>query len=293
MPIKINLLAEQLDEVEARRKDPVKRTIWGAGTVVGLFVLFLILGQTSFWKKRSNLNNLDKELEALQPRIDASSNQWNEVINIEGKINNLDRYITNRFQWTLPLNALQFSTLPKIKVTSFEARQYFTNSIAKVDTGSFPIAQKAVNEKWFASDNPIAEIKKEFERKLEERINNDPLLKTNRSFLTMKEVKTPIFSKMTGQYVSSFNVTKPAYTIRFIEFTIRGRDLTESGSQFKAFRDKIFNNSYFKETVEESDNLSITENSISKEVDYSNPEEPPSYRFTLFCKYPLDYKFNK
>ena len=52
MPIRINLLAEQLAEEDARRRDPVKRTAWVAGVVVALMGIWSLYLQGRIWLMR-------------------------------------------------------------------------------------------------------------------------------------------------------------------------------------------------------------------------------------------------
>ena len=62
MPIRINLLAEQLEAEEARRRDPIKRALWMGGS----FFVTLVLFSASLQYRLSSARN---ELATVQAKL--------------------------------------------------------------------------------------------------------------------------------------------------------------------------------------------------------------------------------
>ena len=86
MPIKINLLAEEQAAEDLRRRDPLKRSIYAAVTVVSIFIIWslAIWGQLSglsgqiesLIKQKSDLEKPSKETEANKKKVaEAKLNQ--------------------------------------------------------------------------------------------------------------------------------------------------------------------------------------------------------------------------
>jgi CubicO group peptidase (beta-lactamase class C family) len=67
MSIRINLLAEQQEAEEARRRDPVKRGLWVGVSVIALTVLFSISLQFRLNSARATLAFDHTRLESLEP----------------------------------------------------------------------------------------------------------------------------------------------------------------------------------------------------------------------------------
>jgi hypothetical protein len=107
MPIRINLLAEAQAAEEARRRDPVKRTMWVAGVLI---VIMLGWGGIEL-SKAMMANSVYQAEEAIWKGLVA---QYGEVktnnmraLDLEKKIDALTDLSTNRFLWGSTLNSLQ------------------------------------------------------------------------------------------------------------------------------------------------------------------------------------------
>lgn len=118
MPIRINLLAEQQAAEEARRRDPVKRAIWGAAIVVGAFLFWAGKVQVGLMRARSALRAFEQQWSQVEPKFLQVSNQISEVNSLQKNLDNLLSYSTNRFLWTEPLNALQHATDNQVRLVS-------------------------------------------------------------------------------------------------------------------------------------------------------------------------------
>jgi hypothetical protein len=107
MPIKINLLAEDQIAEDLRRRDPVKRAIY-----VGSFLVALALVWSSSIQLQVVINN--SELNQIQARIQARTNEWQAVVDNQKKISDaqarlaaLQQFSKSRFLVGNFLNALQ------------------------------------------------------------------------------------------------------------------------------------------------------------------------------------------
>jgi hypothetical protein len=107
MPIRLNLLAEAQAAEELRRRDPVKRTLWVAGAVGALLVLWCFVLYGRLMVAGQGYKALQREWSALEKANMQSVAKRRTTIAIENKIAALERLNTNRFLWGNAFNALQ------------------------------------------------------------------------------------------------------------------------------------------------------------------------------------------
>jgi hypothetical protein len=131
--IRINLLAEEQAAEEMRRRDPVKRAIYVAGAVVMVMIFWVLSLQAKLVQSNRTVQAAESEWKKLEPEDKLIKTNLNLTGEIERKLVNLQRLSTNRFLWTAPLNALQFSLVPKLRVTEVVGKQNYTTTPAKVD----------------------------------------------------------------------------------------------------------------------------------------------------------------
>ncbi len=125
MPIRINLLAEQLATEDLRKRDPVKRAYWIAGVLVGAVLLWTGLLQVQLSRADNELNAQNAKWKALEPKFKQVFKEFNQTAAIETRLDALDRLSTNRFLWGNPLNALQLTVVDGIEVMKLTGRQSF------------------------------------------------------------------------------------------------------------------------------------------------------------------------
>src|SRR5688572_8401835 len=123
MPIRLNLLAEQQEAEEARRRDPVKRTLWIAGSLVGLFLLWGIYLFVIGLMASSRLRKQELTLAGLQTDFTQATNTLNRLNTFEDRIFALNKYASNRFLWGNSLNALQYAAVEDVQVLTIGAQQ--------------------------------------------------------------------------------------------------------------------------------------------------------------------------
>jgi hypothetical protein len=107
MPIRINLLAEAQAAEEARRRDPVKRAIWVAGTLI---LIMLLWGGYEFSKAmvaNSELQTQQATWNGIAATFGMVRTNEARLKDFDRKLNSLTQLSTNRFLWGNCLNALQ------------------------------------------------------------------------------------------------------------------------------------------------------------------------------------------
>jgi hypothetical protein len=125
MPIRINLLAEAQAAEELRRRDPVKRAMWA-----GFVIVALVLGWSSILQARIITDN--SRLGNLMGKLNSRTNQYTQILadkqrllDVEIKLNALNRFATNRFLQANILDALQRATVTGIHVIKLQTVQTF------------------------------------------------------------------------------------------------------------------------------------------------------------------------
>ena len=125
MPIRINLLAEQLAAEETRKRDPVKRAYWISGAVVGAVLVWTGLLQVRLTRASNELAAQNARWKALEPQFKKVDGDFRRTTAIETRLDALDRMSTNRFLWGNALNALQLTVVDGIEVMKLTGRQSF------------------------------------------------------------------------------------------------------------------------------------------------------------------------
>ena len=125
MPIKINLLAEAQIADDLRRRDPVKRAI-----ITGSFLVVLAL----VWSSSVQLKVVIKksELNQMQARIQARTNEWQAVVDSQKKISDmraklesLQKLSSARFLQGNLLNGLQQLNFDGVQLASLSVNQSY------------------------------------------------------------------------------------------------------------------------------------------------------------------------
>jgi len=144
MPIRLNLLAEAHAQEEQRRKDPVKRVVWG-----GVLAVLLMLVWSSSLQVRAMIAK--GELIRLEAQLNSQTNFYSQVMANQRKLSEtrhklaaLHRLATSRFLQAPVLNALQRTTVNGVQLTRVRTEQVYvlteatkavTNSPGKITPG--------------------------------------------------------------------------------------------------------------------------------------------------------------
>lgn len=138
MPIRINLLAEELHAAEMRRRDPVKRAVFVAvvivGSVIGWYVW--LLAQKGLQSAAVSRNKA--ALAALEEEAAAAREKLSGVTELETRIKQLNNLATNRVLWGAFMNSMQQVVLPEVPVTQLRVSQGYILE-APPSTGRVPM----------------------------------------------------------------------------------------------------------------------------------------------------------
>ncbi len=195
MPIRINLLAEQQEADELRRRDPVKRATWVGGFLVGVLAVWGGYLQVRLMAATREVNRYESEWKKLEPAYKKVSANMEAATELERKWAALQALATNRFLWANPLNALQFVmvTVDEVQIMALKTSQTYTitdpvkpstNAVGVVSRGKPGTSREKVSFNLEGRDTS-KEAKDPSKRstdgvfKLQEAINNYPYFKTN------------------------------------------------------------------------------------------------------------------
>lgn len=135
MPIHINLLAEAQAAEELRRRDPIKRLIFG-----GLLLVALMLAWWSWLQVRVMAANT--ELSQVQAQIVAHTNAYavvqisqKRIAETQARLEALKKLTQDRFLQGNLLNALQLATVPGVRLTKIRVDQNYISTEGNASPG--------------------------------------------------------------------------------------------------------------------------------------------------------------
>ena len=128
MPIRINLLAEALAEEDLRRRDPVKRAIFG-----GVFLVLLsLVWFSSIWLTyvvyKQRLNQIDTEIQLRGGDYNQVQTNSTRIADLQKRMDDLDKLAAARFLQGNLLNALQQTYVPNVQLTHMRVEQNYTGT---------------------------------------------------------------------------------------------------------------------------------------------------------------------
>jgi hypothetical protein len=126
MPIRLNLLAEAQAAEELRRRDPIKRALWGGGLALAMMLVWSSSLQVKAMLARSDLNRIGGQISSRTNAYEAVLKNQRKTQEIQAKILALDRLSAHRFLNGSLLNALQSSTVEDVHLVRLKAEQAYT-----------------------------------------------------------------------------------------------------------------------------------------------------------------------
>jgi len=208
MPIRINLIAEQQAAEDLRRRDPVKRTLWAAGFLVGLLVLWSAYLQFKLMGVGREMNRVETEWKKLEPDYNKVTTNLNRIADAERKWTSLQSLASNRFLWAAPLNALQYTLVDDVQIIRLKADQVYTitegvkpstNAAGGVSRGKPARSREKIVLTLEANDYSASNQIPRFQ----ETINSYPYFKTNlqKVEMTLRSAKQTDGSKLGKPFV--------------------------------------------------------------------------------------------
>lgn len=290
MPIRINLLAEQQAADEVRRKDPVKRVIWGAVIVVALFIAWIGVLQVQMAASRSEVEAYEGRLKRIEETSKQVRLDRGLATDFERRAAALDSYSSNRFLWANALDALQATTTDNLRITEFNATQrYNTNDSSKFFSTNLTVAFTSSRPAWkfWASSSPDGDVLVALTNQLKA-LNSRPPFSTNKIRLVLK---LSILSTNTAAKVvtarAEYTMAPAAIETTIIE--VKGRDYgNPPGSLIDSFTRNLTNLPYFRERLHQSEGqaLRFTDRPAQARPDSADLANPNALfvPFTIECR---------
>ena len=127
MPIRINLLAEAQAAEEMRRKDPVKRALFAAVTLVALVLFWSSTLQVKIISSKGELGGLESRWKSIENNYQTAVDTRRYSIEAEEKLAALQQLATNRFLWGNALNAFQqtLKNMDDVRVVRLKTEQVY------------------------------------------------------------------------------------------------------------------------------------------------------------------------
>jgi type IV pilus assembly protein PilM len=114
--ITINLLAEEQEAVEVRRRDPVRRATWASAGAIALMLLWAAFLGFKLWSTNAELNGAEAQKQALEKSSTESISRARQARELDRTLTALHQLGASRFLWAPALNALQYTTVPNIQL---------------------------------------------------------------------------------------------------------------------------------------------------------------------------------
>jgi hypothetical protein len=290
MPIRINLLAEQIAAEDARRRDPVKRAIYVSSALVGLMLLWGAWLYLDIRAARQNLATYETRLQTVEEKAKQTKGDKTLDLEISRRVASLKRYEEVRFYWANVLNGLQQVTVDNIRFMEVSSEQkYVANPEVKAKTNLvFGVSRPPSMWKFWAkappSTNALVIV-----TNLVIVMTNRPPFSTNKVPLVIKinEVAT---NDTTFEATAKLELITPPTSVEEITMVIDGRDYTPSpGSQVEELRQAIMRNPFFKRTLSamEGGGVVLKSRMFNRDTDPMDPVNPNAtfIRFQLECNF--------
>ncbi len=206
MPIRINLLAEQQAEEEARRRDPAKR----AALVAVLLAVMMGLWAGSLYLKVSaatkELNDIETALKQLEKQAGVTRTNLADIGRVDRKMDALITLATNRFLWAPQLDVLQRAISPNIQLTRVKADHRYTATAAeKSSDPKKPGKRASVAEqvKLTIEGRDFGRLEDEHFILFKQKLVSDPVfltIQTNENNVSFKNFSPPIIEGGTNYF---------------------------------------------------------------------------------------------
>ena len=261
MPIKINLLAELQAADELRRKDPMKRAVFGGVALLVLMIGWIAMTQMQVWAARHELNTNLTRLKNVEESSKQAKNRQVLSLDAESRLKALDRYTANRFFWGTFLDALQHVAVDNIRLIEVRAEQkYNVSESLKLFTTNLFVKFTPAPPAWkfWASGAAAAPISTLVSNTFPSFTNTGPFLTNSFPYsVKVTETATNVMSSEVTTMVE-FNLAPRAIEKTTIE--IRGRDYGSTpGAALDEFAKRLTSSPYFKSLLSSPQGFRFTE----------------------------------
>ncbi len=140
MPIRINLLADALAEEDLRRRDPVKRAIYGGAFVVALSLVWFSSTWLEFMVESQTLNRIEGTIQVHTNDFEHVRSNLKKIAEVQTRMDALDRLSCARFLQGNLMNAVQQIYVPNVQLNRLRIDQTYSASPAVASrTNSFGV----------------------------------------------------------------------------------------------------------------------------------------------------------
>jgi hypothetical protein len=129
MPIRLNLLREYHAAEEARRKDPVKRSILGGVVLVVCLLVWSLILQFQAMRSNAEFSGVQGRWQSIESAYKTVVEHRQQLLETQAKLASLQQLTTNRFLWGSTLNDLQHvlaKTEGSVTITRIRGDQTFS-----------------------------------------------------------------------------------------------------------------------------------------------------------------------
>lgn len=287
MPIKINLLADQIAAEELRRKDPVKRAILVSVLLVVLVLFYSLMLQLKVAVARAEMGTYENRLNAVEEtskQVKADRLLSNEI---ERKIEALDRYSSNRFLWGSTLDALQRTLVPNIRISEIQADQKYTGvESKKFYTTNVTVTVESPGRHFGFWKTPVSDavVMTAISNQLKQVVKKFPFT-TNQIEYTTKIAMAATNAART-EFTAKVEFTLPMVARENISLQILGRDYAPGPGALDDFTRKIAALPFFRERLRDGEGggINTLERPPQPRVDPGDSGDTrPFVPFTIEC----------
>jgi len=291
MPIRINLLAEEQSAEEMRRRDPIKRAMFGGCALVILMLLWIASTQMSVSAARRELADYDARLK----KVDDSSRQvkGNQAASDDAgmRLKALDRYGRSRFFWGTFLDAVQHAAVESVRVMEIKSDQkYNGGDVNKFFTTNITVAYNPPAPFWqfWANRNNQQPVPLLVSNVLAT-LTNKPPFTTNVLAYSIKITENATNAAL-KQVLTTAEFSSVPWAMERVTVEIRGRDYgTPAGASIDDFARRINSSPYFKEILEPGQGFRFTERPPQSRPDPQDPVNPNA----MFVPFTIELVLNE
>jgi len=125
MPIRLNLLAEAQAAEDLRRRDPIKRIIFGALLAVALMLVWWSWLQLRVMVAHSNLSQIEGQIQSHTNAYQVVLVSQRQIAETKDNLAALQKLTSDRFLQGNLLNALQQATVPGVQLMRLRVDQTY------------------------------------------------------------------------------------------------------------------------------------------------------------------------
>jgi len=128
MPIRINLLAEAIADEDLRRRDPVKRAIYGGAFVVALSLVWFSSIWLEYMVEKENLNRIEGNIAIHTNDYALVQSNLKKIGDVQHRMDSLEQLSAARFLQGNLMNALQQTYVPNVQLNRLRMEQTYSTT---------------------------------------------------------------------------------------------------------------------------------------------------------------------